>query len=124
MRRDYTRWHLHGEGNSEDDKEDSDEDEDDSSDDQVQNIDDIPSMIQDAYPHMMDGEEASWSEPQEPNEDAKKFYRLLEESKKPLYEGCEKYSNLALIVARAIKGCISNVRNIANIKLWGKEDCW
>ena len=37
----------------------------------------------------MDGEEASKSEQQEPNEDAKKFYRLLEESEKPLYEGCD-----------------------------------
>ena len=45
MRRDYTRWHLQGEGNSEDDEEDNDEDEDDSSDDQVQNIDDILGMI-------------------------------------------------------------------------------
>ncbi|GMY20213.1 protein SRG1 [Fagus crenata] len=74
MRRDYTRWHLHGEGNSEDDEEDSDEDKDDSSGDQVQNIDDILGIIRDAYPHMKDGEKASRSEPQEPNEDAKKFY--------------------------------------------------
>uniref|UniRef100_A0A2N9GFA6 Transposase-associated domain-containing protein n=1 Tax=Fagus sylvatica TaxID=28930 RepID=A0A2N9GFA6_FAGSY len=107
MRRDYIRWHLHGEGNSEDDEEDSDEDEDDSSDDQVQNIDDIPGMIRDAYPHVKDGEEASRSEPQEPNEDAKKFYRLLEESEKPLYEGCEKYSNLAFIVKLMHIKCIN-----------------
>ncbi|GMY20189.1 hypothetical protein FCV25MIE_15428 [Fagus crenata] len=107
MRRDYTRWHLHGEGNSENDEEDSDEDEDDSSDDEVQNIDDIPGMIQHTYPHVMDGEEESRSEPQEPNEDVKKFYRLLEESEKPLYEGCEKYSNLAFIVKLMHIKCIN-----------------
>ena len=56
---------------------------------------------------MKDGEEASRSEPQEPNEDAKKFYRLLEELEKPLYEGCEKYSNLAFIVKLMHIKCIN-----------------
>ncbi|KAL0011923.1 hypothetical protein SO802_007031 [Lithocarpus litseifolius] len=61
MRRDYTRWHLHGEGNSDEDEEGSDDDEDNSSDDEL-NIDDIHNMIRDAYPHMRDVEETSGSE--------------------------------------------------------------
>ena len=90
MRRDYTRWHLHGEGNS-------DEDEDNSSDDE-QNIDDIHNMIRDAYPHMRDVEETSGSELQDPNEEAKEFYRLVKEADQPLYLGCKNYSNLSFIV--------------------------
>ena len=97
MTRDYTRWHLHGEGNSDKDKECSDEDEDNSSDDE-QNIDDIHNMIRDTYPYMRDVEETSGCESQDPNEEAKEFYRLVKEADQPLYLRCKKYSNLSFIV--------------------------
>ena len=52
-------------------------------------------MIKDAYPQVVCGRESSGNEPQERNGDAKKFYRLLEEVKQPLYPDCEKYSSLS-----------------------------
>ena len=59
---------------------------------------DMFNMIKDAYPHVVNDKESSGNELQEPNGDAKKFYRLLEEVKHPLYPDCEKYSNLSFIV--------------------------
>ena len=35
---------------------------------------------------------------QDPNEEAKEFYRLVKEADQPLYLGCKKYSNLSFIV--------------------------
>ncbi|XP_050365568.1 uncharacterized protein LOC126784123 [Argentina anserina] len=35
---------------------------------------------------------------QDPNRDAQKFYKLLDESEVPLYPGCEKYSNLSFTI--------------------------
>ena len=55
-------------------------------------------MIRDAYPHMRDVEETSGSESQDPNEEAKEFYRFVKEANQPLYLGCKKYSNLSFIV--------------------------
>ncbi|CAL9019516.1 unnamed protein product, partial [Prunus brigantina] len=37
--------------------------------------------------------------PQNPNGDAHKFYKLLEEAEQPLYAGCESYSNLSFVVS-------------------------
>ena len=56
---------------------------------------DMFDMIKDAYPQVVRGRESSGNEPQERNGDAKKFYRLLEEVKQPLYPDCEKYSSLS-----------------------------
>ena len=56
---------------------------------------DMFDMIKDAYPQVVCGRESSGNEPQERNGDAKKFYRLLEEVKQPLYPDCEKYSSLS-----------------------------
>ena len=75
IRRDYTTWYLHGEGDSEVKGDDHD----------GMLYGDMSDMIKDAYPHMVRDRESSGSEPQEPNGDAKKFYRLLEEVKQPLY---------------------------------------
>ena len=42
-------------------------------------------MIWNAYPHMRDVEETSGNESRDPNEDAKKFYRLVKELDQSLY---------------------------------------
>ena len=42
---------------------------------------DIFDTIKDAYPHMVSDRESSGNELQEPNGDAKKFYRFSEEVK-------------------------------------------
>ncbi|KAL6218294.1 hypothetical protein ACLB2K_011509 [Fragaria x ananassa] len=36
--------------------------------------------------------------PEDPNENAQRFYKLLEEAETPLYKGCRKYSNLSFLV--------------------------
>ena len=59
----------------------------------------------------MCGRESSGNEPQEPNGDAKKFYRLLEEVKQPLYPNCEKYSSLSFIVKLLHIKCVSSWSN-------------
>ncbi|KAL5856934.1 hypothetical protein ACOSQ3_004392 [Xanthoceras sorbifolium] len=45
--------------------------------------------------------------PQEPNRDADKFYKLLDEAEQPLYPICKKYSNLAFIVKLIHLKCIN-----------------
>ncbi|KAF3947136.1 hypothetical protein CMV_026689, partial [Castanea mollissima] len=70
IRRDYTTWYLHGEGDS---KVEGDDDDD------GMLYGDMFDMIKDAYPQVVRDRESSGNEPQEPNGDAKKFYRLLEE---------------------------------------------
>ena len=72
---------------------------------------DMFDMIKDAYPQVVCGRESSENEPQEPNGDAKKFYRLLEEIKHPLYPDCEKYSSLSFIVKLLHIKCVSSWSN-------------
>ncbi|KAL6176031.1 hypothetical protein ACLB2K_052667 [Fragaria x ananassa] len=36
--------------------------------------------------------------PEDPNENAQRFYKLLEEAETPLYKGCRKYFNLSFLV--------------------------
>ncbi|XP_075655172.1 uncharacterized protein LOC142625386 [Castanea sativa] len=95
IRRDYTTWYLYGEGDSEEEGDSEVEGDDD---DDGMLYGDMFDMIKDAYPQVVHGRESSGNEPQEPIGDAKKFYRLLEEVKRPLYPDCEKYSSLSFIV--------------------------
>ncbi|CAL8154398.1 unnamed protein product [Prunus armeniaca] len=55
---------------------------------------DVASMEQDDDMHGLIEEGC----PQDPNGDAHKFYKLLEEAEQPLYIGCESYSNLSFVV--------------------------
>ena len=87
----YTFWNLHGEA----DDDNSDESEDDSNSEfdrgadngatPMELCDDMQDLIEEIFP-------------QDPNEDAQRFYKLLKEAETPLYEGCKKYSNLSFIV--------------------------
>ena len=72
---------------------------------------DMFDTIKDAYPQVVRDRESSGNEPQEPNGDAKKFYRLLEEVKQPLYPNCEKYSSLSFIVKLLHTKCRSSWNN-------------
>ncbi|XP_034202728.1 uncharacterized protein LOC117617460 [Prunus dulcis] len=83
----YTTWYLHGEG------EDDDSDESDES-DSDNDGNDVASTEQDDDMHGLIEEGC----PQDPNGDAHKFYKLLEEAEQPLYAGCESYSNLSFVV--------------------------
>ncbi|ONH94569.1 hypothetical protein PRUPE_7G022900, partial [Prunus persica] len=79
-----TTWYLHGEGEDEDsDESDSDNDGHDVA--SMEQDDDMHGLIEEGYP-------------QDPNGDAHKFYKLLEEVEQPLYAGCGSYSNLSFVV--------------------------
>ncbi|CAN1215361.1 hypothetical protein LINPERPRIM_LOCUS184 [Linum perenne] len=49
--------------------------------------------------------------PQDPNEDAKNFFNLLSEAQKPLYPGCEKYSNLSFLIKLMHIKCLNGWSN-------------
>lgn len=90
----YTTWNLHGEGEDNDSSNESDE---------VEMIDveenyDIGGLIEDVFPD-------------DPNIDAKKFYKLVEKADKPLYPGCEKFSNLSFVVKLMHIKCINGWSN-------------
>ena len=48
-----------------------------------------------------------------PNEDARKFYQLVEEGKQPLYPGCKKFSRLSFLVRLYHWKCIYGVTESA-----------
>ncbi|CAL2277966.1 unnamed protein product [Prunus armeniaca] len=83
-----TTWYLHGEGEVEVEDEDSDESDSDN------DGHDVASMEQEDDMHDLIEEGC----PQDPNGDAHKFYKWLEEAEQPLYTGCESYSNLSFVV--------------------------
>ncbi|CAL5333603.1 unnamed protein product [Camellia sinensis] len=91
------------------------------------NYGDIRYMLQNVFPmHTpnMDeyGEESNLPKPsnqgssaqrpqEDPNEDAHKFYDLLKDDKKPLYEGCKNFSKLSTIVHLYHLKCLSGWSN-------------
>ncbi|XP_020082200.1 uncharacterized protein LOC109705831 isoform X1 [Ananas comosus] len=99
----YTFWYHHGERSgepqSESDGDDGEEIEEDESDNEMHDI------IRDLYPEFSDvGRDFENSNSmsndeieEEPNDEAKKFYRLLRDSNQPLYDG-SKSSKLSLLV--------------------------
>ena len=46
-----------------------------------------------------------------PNEDAKKFYKLMDESKQPLYTGCKNFSTLSFIIRMYLLKCLHGWSN-------------
>lgn len=72
----------------------------------MEHVDEIMGMIRDAYPYIMCWK-SSRIEPQEPNGDEKKFFRLLEKVKQPLYPNCDKYLSLSFIVKLKHIKCLS-----------------
>ena len=91
----YTFWYHHGEklGESESDEEEDDEIAEDKSEDEIEEI------IGDLFPGFNEANDGPSSEAEQtkvPNDEAKKFYRLLKDSEQPLYQGsrCSKLSSL------------------------------
>ncbi|XP_057249364.1 uncharacterized protein LOC125495681 [Beta vulgaris subsp. vulgaris] len=54
-----------------------------------------------------------------PNEDAKKFYRLIEEGQQELYPGCKKFSKLSFLIHLFIYKCDHKLSNVAMSALLG-----
>ncbi|KAK0606488.1 hypothetical protein LWI29_038300 [Acer saccharum] len=95
----YNNWFLHG--NDEDSDNDSESDSAESEKMNVEQCDDMHGLIEESFP-------------QDPNRDAEKFYKLLEEAEQPLYSNCEKYSNLSFIVKLMHIKCING---------WSDKSC-
>ncbi|XP_039138843.1 uncharacterized protein LOC120276184 [Dioscorea cayenensis subsp. rotundata] len=96
--RNYNFWYLHGEEDS--DGEDGDKlvYEEEVHEMDMKKVDDMVDMIADVYPHIANEREHNPNNPQEPNEDAKKIFKLLDDAKQPLFPGCDKYSILSFVV--------------------------
>ncbi|XP_073003919.1 uncharacterized protein [Typha latifolia] len=95
--RTYTHWVAHGEdiielNNIEEIGDDDDEDEHDNLEEMMHDLNCGTSV---------DLEE-------EPNEEATRFYRLLEDARRPLYPGCEKFSKLSFLVKLFHIECLNN----------------
>ncbi|XP_073045933.1 uncharacterized protein [Primulina eburnea] len=104
----YTTWYHHGERLGES-----------SSDDEESEGSDCDEILRDLYPNM-DGFYRSGSEigssnenkhGEEPNDEAKKFYRLLKDSEQPTYPGCDT-SKLSVLV---------KLLHIKSIGRWSNE---
>ncbi|XP_065865709.1 uncharacterized protein [Euphorbia lathyris] len=76
--------------------------------------DDLDKMLYDTYQHRESNEETNEDGLKKgPNVDARKFYRLVEEGKQPLYPGCKKFSRLSFIVRLYLLKCIHGITESA-----------
>ncbi|XP_025640500.1 uncharacterized protein [Arachis hypogaea] len=57
-------------------------------------VDDIHGLLNETFRHVLEGDKDGDG----PNEDAKKFYNLLEEGKQELYPGYKKFSTLSFVI--------------------------
>lgn len=95
----YTFWYHHGERLDEPQPMSADGD-----DDMEENQDDMHGMLRDLYPDYNDispSHDATHVE--EPNDEAKRFYSLLNDSQDPVYEGCKSSRMSALLKLLYIK---------------------
>ena len=58
----------------------------------------MPDLIHDTFSNMISKKEVGRNEPQEPNEEAKKNLKLLNNVEQPLFAKCNKYSNLTNLI--------------------------
>ena len=102
----YTFWYHHGERVDEAQSE-SDDEQDDALVDETE--DEMEDILRDLYPNLNDfgGQheniESSDVLHEQPNAEANKFYRLLEDSRKPLYQGSKSSKLSALVKLLHIK---------------------
>lgn len=96
----YKDWIYHGEGISDMDV-DSDTDVDFSSDD------DIGGLLFETFKDVAEIDGV----PEASNDDAKKFFKLLEEAKQELYPGCEKFSTLSFTIRLYLLKCLHGWSN-------------
>ncbi|CAL1402095.1 unnamed protein product [Linum trigynum] len=106
IKRYYTKWEHHGER---DDPTDSSSDEFEEEENEMQ-TDDIQGLLNDLRPHF-GWDNDGVNEPEKPNVEAKKFFRLLSEAEKPLYVGSEKHSNLSFLIKMMHIKCLNGWSN-------------
>ena len=75
---------------------------DDGVEDNEKSRDDIDGLLYDTFRHVAEVESGNKG----PNEDAKKFYNLINEAKQELYPGCENFSTLSFTVRLYLLKCL------------------
>jgi len=97
----YTFWYHHGETFSEPGDEMNDDDDDDDDDD---DIDEMQGILNDLDHDFNDIRSFDHDkEEEEPNNEAKRFFRLLKDSQDPIYHGCKSSKMFALVKLLHIK---------------------
>ena len=93
----YTFWYHHGERFSEPSVEMDDEND-------VDECDEMHGILRDLYHEFHDVDSLNHdNQEEEPNGEAKAFYRLLKDSQDPVYEGCKTSKMIALVKLLHIK---------------------
>jgi hypothetical protein len=75
--------------------------------DQEDSHDDIGGLLYDIFRDVVEEDESSKG----PNEEAKKFYNLINEAKQELYPGCEGFSTLSFIIRLYLLKCLHGWSN-------------
>ncbi|CAL5193876.1 unnamed protein product [Lathyrus oleraceus] len=97
----YDVWVNHGEDISSSMTINKDTKEQDNS------LDDIDGLLYDTFRNVVEEEENN----EGPNEDASKFYKLINEAKQELYPGCESFSTLSFIIRLYLLKCLHGWSN-------------
>ncbi|XP_019253851.1 PREDICTED: uncharacterized protein LOC109232539 [Nicotiana attenuata] len=103
----YTRWIFHGEGFSRNNPHRS-------SDDEGSDMhDDIDGLLHDTFRNVEGDFRHDEGVREGPSEDAKRFFKLVEEGKQELYPGCENFSKLSFTIRLYLLKCIHGLSNVA-----------
>nr|XP_009765686.1 PREDICTED: uncharacterized protein LOC104217206 [Nicotiana sylvestris] len=102
----YTKWFFHGEGFSSKDLPHPTNDDDGSA-----MHDDIDGLLHDTFRNV-EGDLNREGVRERPSEDAKRFFKLVEEGKQELYPGCENFSKLDFTIWLFLFKCIHALSNV------------
>ncbi|XP_021761331.1 uncharacterized protein LOC110726182 isoform X1 [Chenopodium quinoa] len=75
--------------------------------------DDIDGLLHDTFRDVGEGLNRDHEVKSEPNEEARKFFHLVEEGKKELYPGCKTFSKLYFIIRLFLFKCLNDLSNVA-----------
>ncbi|XP_019263792.1 PREDICTED: uncharacterized protein LOC109241509 [Nicotiana attenuata] len=104
----YTKWVFHGEGLSSRNAPHQSNDDEDSN-----MRDDIDGLLHDTFRNV-EGEAEQEEQMRETlSEDAKRFFRLLEEGKQELYPGCETFTKLSFTIRLYVFKSLHGLSNVA-----------
>ncbi|XP_010681270.2 uncharacterized protein LOC104896251 [Beta vulgaris subsp. vulgaris] len=76
-------------------------------------FDDIDGLLQDTFRDMNEGLNVGEENANGPNEEARKFYKLVEEGKQELYPGCKTFSKLSFLIRLYLFKCLNGISNVA-----------
>ena len=103
----YERWIFHGERISTSTPDSS------SNDETSNNYDDIDGLLHDTFRNIEDNVDHEGGVREGLSEEAKKFFRLVEEGKKELYPGCENFSKLSFVIRLYLLKTMHRLSNVA-----------